>query len=85
MPLHRLFVPKGLYTQADKAALAEAITAVYTPMLPAFYVVVLFIELEPTNYFVGGKPTERMLRIGVEHVARNFVGYVLLEPILMVS
>jgi hypothetical protein len=54
-------------------------------MLPAFYVVVLFIELEPTNYFVGGKLTERMLRIGVEHVARNFVGYVLLEPILMVS
>ncbi|KAJ6526818.1 putative oxalocrotonate tautomerase enzyme-domain-containing protein [Mycena capillaripes] len=71
MPLHRLFVPKGLYTPADKAALAQAITDIYFD-LPPFYVVVLFIELEPTNFFVGGKTTQRMLRITVEHVARNF-------------
>ncbi|KAJ6464963.1 putative oxalocrotonate tautomerase [Mycena sanguinolenta] len=71
MPLHRLFVPKGLYTPADKAALAQAITAVYAS-LPAFYVVVLFVELEAHDFFVGGKATERMVRISVEHVARNF-------------
>ncbi|KAJ7609759.1 putative oxalocrotonate tautomerase [Mycena polygramma] len=74
MPLHRLFVPKGLYTLADKAALAKAITDVY-PFLPQFYVVVLFIELEPTDFFVGGKTTERMVRISVEHIARNFSEY----------
>ncbi|KAJ7249767.1 putative oxalocrotonate tautomerase [Mycena haematopus] len=71
MPLHRIFVPKGLYTPSDKAALAQAITAVYVS-LPAFYVVVLFIDLESSDFFVGGKVTERMVRISVEHLARNF-------------
>ncbi|KAJ7915090.1 putative oxalocrotonate tautomerase, partial [Mycena leptocephala] len=56
---------------ADKAALAEAITQVYAS-LPPFYVIVLFIDLEPGNCFVGGKATERMVRIGVEYIARNF-------------
>ncbi|KAJ7457295.1 putative oxalocrotonate tautomerase [Mycena galericulata] len=75
MPLHRFFVPKGLYSPEDKEALAAAITAVYTApptSLPAFYVVVLFIDLEPGNFFVGGKMTKRMVRITIEHVARNF-------------
>ena len=75
MPLHRLFVPKDLYSAEDKTAIAQAITAVYTSapsFLPAFYVVVLFIELEPGNFLVGGKVTERMVRISVEHIARNF-------------
>ncbi|KAJ6464866.1 putative oxalocrotonate tautomerase [Mycena sanguinolenta] len=71
MPFHRFFVPKGLYTPADKAALAQAITAVYD-FLPKFYVVVLFIELESKDFFVGGKATERMVRISVEHLARGF-------------
>ncbi|KAJ6526777.1 putative oxalocrotonate tautomerase [Mycena capillaripes] len=71
MPLHRLFVPKGFYTAADKVALAQAITDIY-PFLPPFYVVVLFIELDPTDFFVGGQSTARMVRIGVEHIARNF-------------
>ncbi|KAJ7430605.1 putative oxalocrotonate tautomerase [Mycena galericulata] len=71
MPLHRIFVPKGFYSSADKAALAEAITEVYS-FLPPFYVIVLFIELDAGNIFVGGKATERMVRISVEHVARNF-------------
>ncbi|KAJ7646005.1 putative oxalocrotonate tautomerase [Mycena polygramma] len=74
MPLHRFFVPKGLYTPADKAALSLAITTIYTGVsLPAFYVVVLFIELEPGNIFVGGNATDRMVRIGIEHLARHFV------------
>ncbi|KAF8208955.1 tautomerase enzyme family protein [Mycena galopus ATCC 62051] len=71
MPLHRIFVPNGLYTPADKEALAQAITNVY-PQLPPFYVVVLFIDLDSTNFFVGAKTTERMMRITVEHVARTF-------------
>ncbi|KAJ7202141.1 putative oxalocrotonate tautomerase [Mycena pura] len=71
MPLHRFFVPKGLYSTEDKAAIATAVTGVYS-QLPAFYVVVLFIELEHENFFVGGKSNHRFLRIGVEHIARNF-------------
>ncbi|KAJ7147574.1 putative oxalocrotonate tautomerase [Mycena crocata] len=75
MPLHRLFVPKGLYTPEDKEDIAKAITSIYTAppaSLPAFYVVVLFIDLDAGNIIVGGKITERMVRIGVEHIARNF-------------
>ncbi|KAF7358211.1 Tautomerase-3 domain-containing protein [Mycena venus] len=71
MPLHRIFVPKGFYSSTDKAAWAEAITEVYA-FLPPFYVIVLFIELDAGNIFVGGKATKRMVRISVEHVARNF-------------
>ncbi|KAK7052610.1 Tautomerase-3 domain-containing protein [Favolaschia claudopus] len=71
MPLHRFFVPKDLYTPADKSALAEAITEVYA-ILPKFYVVVLFIELDSTNFYLAGKSSDRMVRINVEHLARNF-------------
>ncbi|KAF8125538.1 putative oxalocrotonate tautomerase [Mycena galopus ATCC 62051] len=69
MTLHRVFVPKGVED------LAQAITDVYTkgpPNIPAFYFVVLFIDLDTTSCFVSGRTTERMVRISVEHLARNF-------------
>ncbi|KAJ7763177.1 putative oxalocrotonate tautomerase [Mycena maculata] len=71
MPLHRFFTPKGMYSPKDKVAIAAAVTNVYG-MLPRFYVVVLFIELEPESFFVGGETTGNFLRIGAEHYARNF-------------
>jgi phenylpyruvate tautomerase PptA (4-oxalocrotonate tautomerase family) len=75
MPLHRFFTPKGMYSPEEKAAISAAVTAVYAS-LPKFYVVVLFIELEPENFFVGGKSTNRFLRIAAEHYARNFSEFV---------
>ncbi|KAJ7674043.1 putative oxalocrotonate tautomerase [Mycena polygramma] len=71
MPLHRFFTPKGLYSDEDKAAISEAVTSVYV-VIPKFYVVVVFIELEARNFFVGGKSTNKFLRIATEHYARNF-------------
>ncbi|KAJ6551920.1 putative oxalocrotonate tautomerase [Mycena capillaripes] len=71
MPLHRFFTPKGMYTSEDKAAISAAVTGVYTT-LPKFYVVVLFIELDPESFFVGGKSADKFLRIAAEHYARNF-------------
>ncbi|KAF7378100.1 Tautomerase-3 domain-containing protein [Mycena sanguinolenta] len=71
MPLHRFFTPKGLYSAEDKAAISVAVTDVYS-MLPKFYVVVLFIELDPDNFFVGGKSRHNFVRIAAEHYARNF-------------
>jgi phenylpyruvate tautomerase PptA (4-oxalocrotonate tautomerase family) len=76
MPLHRFYVPPNLYSAEDKAAIAEAITEVY-PRLPAFYVVVLFINIDKESYFVGGKRNESFVRIAVQHVARQFPEYVL--------
>ncbi|KAJ7708220.1 putative oxalocrotonate tautomerase enzyme-domain-containing protein [Mycena rosella] len=71
MPLHRFFTPKGMYSAEDKAAIAAAVTAVYKS-LPPFYVVVLFIDLDPESFFVGGKSSNKFLRIAAEHYARNF-------------
>ncbi|KAJ6483590.1 putative oxalocrotonate tautomerase [Mycena vitilis] len=71
MPLHRFFTPKGLYSDEDKADISDAVTSVYA-VLPKFYVIVVFIELEARNFFVGGKSTNKFLRIAAEHYARNF-------------
>ncbi|KAJ7599298.1 putative oxalocrotonate tautomerase [Mycena floridula] len=73
MPLHRLYVPPTLYTDTEKAALAEAITKLYS-RIPPFYVVVLFIEVPEQNYFVSGKPTKNFVRFVVHHMARQFDG-----------
>ncbi|CAK5274408.1 unnamed protein product [Mycena citricolor] len=77
MPFHRFYIPKGLYSDAEKAALAQDITALYVgppASLPAFYVVVSFIELEHGNFFVAGeaKRADNMVHIQVEHLARTF-------------
>ncbi|CAK5276645.1 unnamed protein product [Mycena citricolor] len=77
MPFHRFYIPKGLYSDAEKVALAQAITALYVgppASLPAFYVVVSFIEHDPGNFFVSGetKRADNMVHIQVEHLARTF-------------
>ncbi|KAI1706329.1 putative oxalocrotonate tautomerase enzyme domain-containing protein [Ditylenchus destructor] len=75
MPLHRIYVPEGLYTEDDKKKLAQAITDLYTPKLPAFYVVVLFIPIKKDSYYVGGKASDKFVRISIQHLARQFESY----------
>ncbi|CAK5272662.1 unnamed protein product [Mycena citricolor] len=77
MPFHQFYTPKGLYSDAEKAALAKGITALYAAppiSLPEFYVVVAFIELEQGSFFVGAetKRADNMVRIQVEHLAGKF-------------
>nr|GAT44859.1 predicted protein [Mycena chlorophos] len=77
MPIHRWLIPKGLYTPADKAALAEAIADLYERRgLPRFYVVVVFVDQEEEGFYYGGKPVgakaKQFVRVDVEHIARNF-------------
>lgn len=57
MPHWRIFHPDNVFTDvAEKKALAEAITAIYTQIpLPKFYVVVTFIPLPVDSIFVGGE------------------------------
>ena len=78
MPLHRFYVPPGLYTAEDKAKLSEAITAIYVG-IPRFYVVVIFIEVDKDNFYVGGKPTDNFVRILIHHLARQFSKYVIIS------
>ena len=71
MPLHRLYVPPNLYSAEDKSTIGDAITKVYS-MLPAFYVVVLFINVDKEDFYVGGKRNDNFVRISVQHLARQF-------------
>lgn len=72
MPLHRIYHPTSAFSSADKAALSEHITGLYTSVgLPAFYVVVLFIPFDKESFYVGGKPTDRFIRIVSQHLARQ--------------
>lgn len=70
MPLHRLYIPPNLYSAEDKGAIADAITKVYSH-LPAFYVVVLFINVDKEDYYVGGQRRDSFVRISVQHLARQ--------------
>lgn len=57
MPLWQIFHPPNTFQDAaSKSALAKDITANYTRIgMPAFYVVVNYIETEEKNMFVGGE------------------------------
>ncbi|KAI6228580.1 Tautomerase-3 domain-containing protein [Aphelenchoides fujianensis] len=73
MPLHRIFHSPETFSQADKDALAQRITELYVKSgLPPFYVLVVFLPVEKTDFYVGGKQNnENLVRIAVQHVARQ--------------
>ncbi|KAI1710003.1 putative oxalocrotonate tautomerase enzyme domain-containing protein [Ditylenchus destructor] len=76
MPLHRFYVPEGLYTEDDKKKLAQSITDIYTSIgLPAFYVIILFIPVKKDSYYVGGKTNDKFVRVSIQHIARHFESY----------
>ena len=49
--------------------MAERITSAF-PYLPRFYVVVVFLEVEPEDLRVGGQPNRRFVRVVAQHLAR---------------
>ena len=76
MPLWQIYHPPGVFEdEASKAALAASITKMYTAVnLPAFYVVVHFNTISPSNVFVGGTPKSAsadkpFIRIIIKHIA----------------
>jgi phenylpyruvate tautomerase PptA (4-oxalocrotonate tautomerase family) len=76
MPLWQIYHPPGTFEDEEsKAALAASITKIYTG-LPAFYVVIHFNTLQPSNVFVGGvskastSPEDKpFIRIVIKHIA----------------
>ncbi|KAF8601370.1 hypothetical protein BDV93DRAFT_495739 [Ceratobasidium sp. AG-I] len=74
MPLHRIYTTSGQYTPAEKHSLSKAITSLYNQYLPAFYVVVAFIDLPVDSFYIGGEPNSKFVRINVQHLARHFAG-----------
>lgn len=70
MPLWKVYHPAKAFSPADKKALSERITALYS-RLPKFYVGVVFQQVEPENFYVGGEPADNFVRIWVDHIART--------------
>lgn len=70
MPLWKIYHPENAFSAQDKQALSQAITALYS-RLPKFYVGVVFQEVAKDCFFVGGEPTDKFVRIWVDHIART--------------
>jgi phenylpyruvate tautomerase PptA (4-oxalocrotonate tautomerase family) len=71
MPLWTIYHTPNAFTVEQKAELAERITTLCYPPLPAFYVGVAFHEMSPDNLYIGGKPADKFVRIAVDHIART--------------
>ncbi|CAE6470397.1 unnamed protein product [Rhizoctonia solani] len=78
MPMHRIYSVAGVFSAEEKQASAKAITSLATsapvgsPGFPAFYVVVLFIDLPEDSFYVGGEKHKSFARFNVQHLARHF-------------
>ncbi|TPX30177.1 hypothetical protein SmJEL517_g06199 [Synchytrium microbalum] len=75
MPLHQIYHPVDAYSDKDKIEIAERITKMYTSIgLPPFYVVVLFHAVPSSSFYVGGRQTNKFIRVHTQHLARAFNG-----------
>jgi phenylpyruvate tautomerase PptA (4-oxalocrotonate tautomerase family) len=72
MPLWTIYHPANAFTDAEKEELAGKITDIYGAVMPRFYVGIVFQAVEPANFYVGGKPSGRYVRLVLEHIARSF-------------
>jgi phenylpyruvate tautomerase PptA (4-oxalocrotonate tautomerase family) len=81
MPLWQVFHPKDTYSAEDKHGLAERITGLFTSSpMPAFYVVVIYIEVGPDDYYVGGEKLKKtFIRFKVDQMANTFANQMLKE------
>src|SRR5256885_8260904 len=70
MPLWKIYHPENAFSDEDKQAIAQRITAVYCD-LPRFYVGVVFEAVARTSFFIGGEPADDFVRISVDHIARQ--------------
>ena len=55
---------------SSSQAIAERITTVYS-LLPKFYVVVVFIDVDQDSFFIGGSHNDSFVRIVSQHLART--------------
>ncbi|MGI4880310.1 MAG: tautomerase family protein [Janthinobacterium lividum] len=72
MPLWKIYHPKSAYTAEEKQAIAAKITGLYAAAMPKFYVGVIFQEIAPDSFYIGGEPHGQFVRIWIDHIAREF-------------
>ncbi|HEX4510069.1 MAG TPA: tautomerase family protein [Burkholderiaceae bacterium] len=60
MPTYSVFAPAGQLTPTRKSAIAREVTRAHSEVTgaQAFFAQVVFHELQPGSWFVGGKPLE---------------------------
>jgi phenylpyruvate tautomerase PptA (4-oxalocrotonate tautomerase family) len=72
MPLWTIHHSPGTFSDEEKHQLAARITDYYERIgLPRFYVVTVFNEARPQDFYVGGEPTSAGVRIIIDHIARK--------------
>ena len=72
MPLWTIHHTPGIFSDEEKHQLASRITDHYERIgLPRFYVVTIFNETRPEDFYVGGEPTPVGVRILIDHIARH--------------
>ncbi|MEV0710353.1 tautomerase family protein [Nocardia aurea] len=72
MPLWMIHHSPAIFTDDDKHRLASRIADHYEQVgLPRFYVITLFHQTPPEDFYVGGQPTPVGVRITIDHIARH--------------
>jgi len=73
MPLWQLFVPEDAYTTEEKHDLGNRITNIYSDNfdLPRFYTTVIFHDLKPASFLVGGEERGKFVQVAIVHAART--------------
>lgn len=71
MPLWKVYHTANAFTAENKAELADRVTNIVYPHLPAFYVGVVFHEMTPDTLYIGGKSAVNFVRISIDHIART--------------
>ncbi len=81
MPLWQIHHPENAWNESEKQEFVNAITAIYTDIvgIPAFYVVVIFKEVESGDLWVSGRPQDTFVRLNIDQTARTLPGRVLRE------
>jgi phenylpyruvate tautomerase PptA (4-oxalocrotonate tautomerase family) len=73
MPLWKVYHPEAAFSDEDKTAIAQKITAIYGA-LPKFYVGIVFETVSKSSFYIGGQAADDFVRISVDHIARSFDG-----------
>jgi phenylpyruvate tautomerase PptA (4-oxalocrotonate tautomerase family) len=72
MPLWTIHHTPGIFSDDQKRDLASRIADHYEKAgLPRFYVITIFNETRPEDFYVGGEPTPVGVRVVIEHIARH--------------
>jgi phenylpyruvate tautomerase PptA (4-oxalocrotonate tautomerase family) len=70
MPLWVLYHSPGAFSPEEKKDLAQKLTKVYY-RFPDFYVNVVFLEIPPGDFFIGGEVRPEGVHITIRHAARH--------------